>query len=78
MHDGRFASLEEVLTFYNTLEGQIRRHHHAEDVLQPLELPEDQLRDLQAFLEALTGSPPPEHLRRSPAIAGTQRPIPPE
>ena len=62
MHDGRFASIAEVLEFYNTLETQARRHHHAEDVLQPLNLNAAQLADLEAFLRSLSGAPPATHL----------------
>ncbi len=72
MHDGRFASLEEVLSFYNTLDGQVRRHHHAEDVLKPLEFTDAQLADLEAFLESLTGAPPDPRLLQIPPIPGIQ------
>ncbi len=58
MHAGQFATLAEVLAFYNTLERQVRRHHHAEAVLEPLNFSPEQLADLEAFLIALTGDPP--------------------
>jgi len=78
MHDGRFETLAEVLAFYNTLEGQIRRHHHAEDVLKPLDFSDSELRDLEAFLISLTGEPPRPELCQPPPIGGTQVEIPAE
>jgi len=70
MHAGQFARISDVLKFYNTLEGQVRRHHHAEAVLVPLELSDSELMDLEAFLEALTGDPPPDDLCVPPAGFG--------
>ena len=67
MHSGQFETLSDVLAFYNTLEGQVRRHHHAEAVLVPLNLTEAQLSDLEAFLRAITGTPPPKSLSIPPA-----------
>ena len=66
MHDGRFASLGDVLAFYNTLDTQARRHHHAEDVLKPLNLEAAQLADLEAFLESLSGDQPASQLTQNP------------
>lgn len=54
MHDGRFATLAEVIAFYDTLEGAIALDHHREAVLQPLELTSEERADLEAFLLALT------------------------
>ncbi len=68
MHDGRFETIGDVLAFYNTLETQARRHHHAEDVLQPLDFSPEQLADLEAFLSALSGDPPPSHLMHPPPM----------
>jgi cytochrome c peroxidase len=53
MHDGRFTTLDEVIAFYDTLEGAIALDHHREAVLQPLGLSADERRDLGAFLLAL-------------------------
>jgi len=53
MHDGRFASLAEVIAFYDTLEGAIALDHHREAVLQPLGLNAGERADLEAFLVAL-------------------------
>ena len=54
MHDGRFASLAEVIAFYDTLEGAIALDHHREAVLQPLGLTAPERDDLEAFLRALS------------------------
>ena len=59
MHQGQFASIEDVLAYYNTLEDMVVQDHHQEAVLQPLDLDESQLEDLAAFLRALE-SPLPE------------------
>jgi cytochrome c peroxidase len=74
MHAGNFETLTDVLTFYNTLEQQVRRHHHAEDVLRPLDFSPAQLADLEAFLSALTGDPPSTLLRSPPPETGIQNP----
>jgi cytochrome c peroxidase len=74
MHAGQFETLSEVLAFYNTLDGQVRRHHHAESVLQPLNLTPDQLADLEAFLNALSGDPPPKLLYEPRQPDGTDPP----
>lgn len=58
MHQGQLASLEEVVRFYDTLEGATSLDHHAERVLEPLGLTESQRRDLVAFLRAVQGAPP--------------------
>ncbi|WP_282608981.1 cytochrome-c peroxidase [Pelagibius sp. Alg239-R121] len=51
MHDGGFAQLKDVLRFYN--EGG-RAHDGLDPVIRPLELSDRDLRDLEAFLTALT------------------------
>ena len=58
MHAGQFATLEEVLRFYSTLEGAAGRSHHQEQVLVPFELSERDTADLLAFLGSLTGPGP--------------------
>lgn len=57
MHDGRFASLSDVLAFYNTLEDQVRLDHHQEQVLKPLDLSKEDLAALEAFLGTLQDEP---------------------
>lgn len=73
MHDGRMASLEEVVRFYDTLEGASPVGHHGEQVLEPLGLGEEGRSDLVAFLRALTPDrdqtsrwmKPPEAIKRN-------------
>lgn len=71
MHAGQFESLEAVVRFYSTLEGQVQAGHHRETILQPLNLTEQEIRDLVAFLEALTGSVDDPSLLKAP-----DRPLP--
>jgi cytochrome c peroxidase len=59
MHDGRFATLADVLDFYSTLKGAVvtgadRQH------LKPLNLDQRERDDLTAFLETLTAEDPPK------------------
>lgn len=66
-HDGVFASLEEVMRFYSTLEDAAPMGHHDESILTPLSLDEREIADLVAFLHSLTGEPLPAELVRPPA-----------
>ncbi len=59
MHDGRFATLEEVVQFYDLLEGAVALDHHRESVLRPLGLSDGEKADLVAFLRALGGTTRP-------------------
>ncbi|MBX3355120.1 MAG: c-type cytochrome [Phycisphaeraceae bacterium] len=63
MHAGQFETLEEVVNFYNTLDGAIA-DHHGERVLEPLGLSDEQVADLVAFLRTLDGPLPDESLLR--------------
>ena len=69
MHDGRFATLPEVLEFY--AQGKAASHvrpigtRDANLALVP-PLTADQRADLVAFLMALTGAPPPAALTEPP------------
>lgn len=63
MHDGRFASLEEVVRFYVELPGGPPIGHR-EETLLPVDLDETEIQDLVAFLESLQGTPVPASLRR--------------
>lgn len=56
MHEGRFATLEEVVNYYTTLEGAVQLDHHQETVLMPLDLDARQQADLIAFLRSLDGT----------------------
>jgi cytochrome c peroxidase len=55
MHQGQFATLRDVLHYYSTLEGATQVGHHQEQTLRPLELSEQEMTDLIAFLESLSG-----------------------
>ncbi|MDZ4753963.1 MAG: cytochrome c peroxidase [Phycisphaerae bacterium] len=66
MHAGQFNTLEQVVMYYSTLEGAVQLDHHAETVLSPLDLSEDEIRDLVAFLASLHGVGPPEELMKKP------------
>lgn len=54
MHNGVFKSLRDVLRYYNTLAGAQVVHHHPNVLLSPLNFKEDQLDDLEAFLNVFT------------------------
>ena len=65
MHDGRYASLREVVRHYSELDME-RIHAHGEQLLRPLRLSDAESDDLVAFLETLTApgaaaapAPPP-------------------
>ena len=75
MHAGQFATLEEVVRFYSTLEGAVQLDHHREALLEPLHLTDEEIADLVAFLGTLTGTGPTEDLCAPPDSPLT--PIPP-
>lgn len=52
MHDGRFKTLEEVVNFYN--QGGVKNPHQDELII-PLELTDEEKRNLVAFLRTLNG-----------------------
>jgi len=54
MHGGQHADLGEVLAHYNSL-SESPREGETDPMLEPLGLTEDQLLQLEAFLESLTG-----------------------
>ena len=56
MHDGRFATLAEVVEFYNQ-GGGTPAVGTKDAVIAPLNLTPDEVADLIAFLETLTGEP---------------------
>lgn len=58
MHQGQLASLEDVVRFYDTLEGATSLDHHSERVLEPLGLTEQERSDLVAFLKGVHGAAP--------------------
>jgi cytochrome c peroxidase len=69
MHDGRMATLEDVVRFYDTLEGASPIGHHGESVLAPLGLGESGRADLMAFLRSLTPGPSEERWWKPPQVS---------
>jgi len=67
MHQGQFATLRDVLHYYSTLEGTVPAGHHGEQVIKPLNLSEQEIEDLIAFLETLNGAALPPELLAPPA-----------
>lgn len=70
MHNGLHASLEAVVKHYNTGARDFVSDNVGpldEDIIE-LGLTDDEVADLVAFLEALTGPPLPEDIRTAPAI----------
>jgi cytochrome c peroxidase len=63
MHNGLFASLDEVLAFYSELPGQPIGGHR-ELTLQPLNLEPDEVEALKAFLASLEGGVLPDDVVR--------------
>jgi cytochrome c peroxidase len=62
MHDGRYATLREVVRHYSELDME-RIHTHGEQLLRPLKLSPAEIDDLIAFLESITdpsAARPPE------------------
>ena len=53
MHDGRYATLRDVVKHYSELDME-RIHTHGEQLLRPLKLSAGASDDLVAFLESLT------------------------
>jgi cytochrome c peroxidase len=66
MHDGRLASLREVVRHYSELDME-RIHVHGEQLLRPLRLTPGESEDLVAFLESLS----------DPRVAETPAPLRP-
>lgn len=66
MHQGQFASLSDVMSYYSTLEGAVVMGHHPEKILKPLFLSDEESADLIAFLESLTDESIDPELTRPP------------
>ncbi len=66
MHHGQLATLEDVVRFYSSRENAIQVGHHVDPLLQPLNLSEQQIADLVAFLESLSSPPLPDRLCSPP------------
>jgi cytochrome c peroxidase len=70
MHDGRYATLQEVIWHYNS-GGQTAGPEQVGALapqIKPLMLTDGEQADLLAFLESLTGPPLPADLTRKPAV----------
>ena len=70
MHHGRLATLRAVVRHYSDLD-ENRLHGEGERVLRPLRLSEEEISDLVAFLETLSG---PQAEQKLPAIAACKPP----
>jgi cytochrome c peroxidase len=70
MHDGRYATLREVVRHYSELDEE-RLHADGERLLRPLKLSPKEIDDVVAFLETLTAPGPAyvERAERSPCSA---------
>jgi len=66
MHQGQLESLSDVVHFYATLDGASFAGHHREPLLQPLDLSDEEKRQLVAFLKTLTTKALPKHLLQPP------------
>lgn len=71
MHQGQKATLEAVVRHYSTFEDATPPSHHAlpDPLLQDLELSDQQIADLVAFLESLTSPRLPRGLTKQPESA---------
>ena len=69
MHQGQFKALRDVLHYYSTLEDFVQLGHHRETILKPLDLSEDEINDLIAFLNTLTDEKIDPALKVKPASA---------
>ncbi len=65
MHDGRFATLREVIEFYRDLPG-LPPVGHREETLLPVDFTDEEMDNLEAFLRSLTGTPVDEALTQMP------------
>ena len=66
MHDGRFATLEDVIDFYSTLEDAAPMHPGGETIVQPRHFTDGEKADLLAFLRSLTDTTLDESLKHAP------------
>lgn len=71
MHTGQLATLREVVEFYNAGGHETGVVGVKSDKIKPLNLTAQEIDDLVAFLESLTGEPVPEALREdTSALSG--------
>lgn len=69
MHQGQFATLEEVIDFYSDQVSPRTSHGDLDLVLKPVGLTAAEKADLAAFLRSLTSTGLPENLLRQPRSA---------
>jgi cytochrome c peroxidase len=69
MHDGRYATLREVVRHYSELDME-RIHTHGEQLLRPLKLSASESDDLVAFLSSLTDAAASRAPVPPPAVSG--------
>jgi cytochrome c peroxidase len=74
MHDGRLATLPDVLAHYSRLENRPPAGPHQEAILTPLSLSREETSDLLAFLDALTDTSLDAALARPPAPVPSRAP----
>jgi cytochrome c peroxidase len=67
MHTGAIATLKDVVSFYNRGGDSTSYAGTRDALIQPLNLSEDEMNDLVAFLESLTGDPIPAELLQDPS-----------
>ena len=72
MHEGRYATLREVVLHYSDLDVE-RLHLHGEQLLRPLKLSPDEVDDLVAFLRTLTDPRANEIPKTSTVVAPCRR-----
>jgi cytochrome c peroxidase len=72
MHDGRLATLREVVRHYSELDME-RIHVHGEQLLRPLRLSPGESEDLAAFLESLSDPRAGEAPAPAPPVPGCPR-----
>ena len=65
MHGGHFDTLEAVVRHYGEVT-EYPEYGHREDFLLEVSLDDQQVADVVAFLESLTGAPLPESLGQAP------------
>jgi cytochrome c peroxidase len=69
MHGGHFETLEEVVRFYSELDESPVLVGHRDETLERLDLDDQQVTDLVAFLKALTGQPVDPSFTEAPSSA---------
>ena len=70
MHDGWMASLAEVIAFYRAGGGPVPLPGMRDALLEPLEITDDDARDLEEFLTTLGGRPIPAEWTRDTHVEG--------